>query len=151
MKVGTDALILGSWAGGLQFSEAVQPERILDIGTGSGILALMLAQRFPSAVVDAIELEPDAADQANQNVLGSPFAERITVHPRAFKAGRGRRTWWYATLPFFTTIPRVPIANATWRVTTTLYRFRRCSATSRDASQIEVNSLWSFLRTVRKN
>lgn len=106
MKVGTDALILGSWAGGLQFSEAVQPERILDIGTGSGILALMLAQRFPSAVVDAIELEPDAADQATQNVQGSPFAERITVHPRAFQGWERQADLVVCNPPFFHNHPK---------------------------------------------
>ena len=69
MKVGTDALILGAWAG----ESMTNPIQILDVGTGSGILALMLAQRFPSARVDAVELEPDAAAQAIENAAQSPF------------------------------------------------------------------------------
>lgn len=77
MKVGTDALVLGSWAG---MSMPVNgTSRVLDVGTGSGILALMLAQRFPKATVDAIDLEPDAAAQAAQNAGRSPFADRIHV------------------------------------------------------------------------
>ena len=57
MKVGTDALILGSWAGEWMVGQGRSPKRILDVGTGSGILALMVAQRFPDAIVHAIELE----------------------------------------------------------------------------------------------
>ena len=83
MKVGTDALVLGSWAGASLPSEHAFPHRILDVGTGSGILALMLAQRFPLALVDALELEPEAAAQAADNAANSPFSERIRVHARA--------------------------------------------------------------------
>ena len=60
--------------------------RILDIGTGSGILALMLAQRHKHAVVEAVELEPDAARQAAENVTASPFSARISVHEMAVQA-----------------------------------------------------------------
>ena len=51
---------------------------VLDIGTGSGILALMLAQRFPTAQVHAVELEPDAANQAHENSEGSPIRDLNT-------------------------------------------------------------------------
>ncbi len=71
MKVGTDGVLLGAWAH--------VGARILDIGTGTGIIALMMAQRFPEATVDAIEIDPDAAQQASENVARSPFAERIHV------------------------------------------------------------------------
>ena len=82
MKVGTDALILGCWAG----EDIEGLTRILDIGTGSGILALMLAQRHEQAVVEAVELEPDAAKQAAQNVAASPFSNRISVHAMSVQA-----------------------------------------------------------------
>lgn len=85
MKVGTDALILGAWAG----ESMDQPKHILDVGTGSGILALMMAQRFPSARVDAVELEPDAAAQAFKNAQESPFADHIVVHAQAVQAYAG--------------------------------------------------------------
>lgn len=71
MKVGTDGVLLGAWAYG--------GERILDIGTGTGIIALMMAQRFPEAMIDAIEIDHDAAVQAVENVTRSPFANRINV------------------------------------------------------------------------
>jgi tRNA1Val (adenine37-N6)-methyltransferase len=75
MKVGTDAILLGSWA------PVAGVRRILDIGSGSGLIALMLAQRTPSPVeIDAVELEPEAAGQAQENVQQSPWPERIRVH-----------------------------------------------------------------------
>lgn len=73
LKVSTEACILGAWA------EETGAERILDIGTGTGILALMLAQRYPDATIDAVEIDGTAARQATQNVAASPFADRIRV------------------------------------------------------------------------
>ncbi len=74
MKVNTDSMILGSWV------EVAAQTRMLDDGTGTGILALMLAQKAgPDAVIDAIELDADAAAQARENVLASPWAENINT------------------------------------------------------------------------
>ena len=72
MKVGTDGTLLGAWARG--------GDRILDVGTGTGLIALMLAQRFPQAMVDAIDIDSDACLQAHENVVASPFADRVNVH-----------------------------------------------------------------------
>lgn len=78
MKVGTDALLLGAWC--------PVPARglCLDIGTGSGLLALMLAQRTAGSAVhiDAVELDPAAALQAQSNVAASPWPTRIRVLER---------------------------------------------------------------------
>ena len=71
MKVGTDGLLLGAWALG--------GSRVLDIGTGTGLIALMMAQRFPDAHVDAIDIDADAAAQAEDNARRSPFADRVAV------------------------------------------------------------------------
>ena len=73
MKVCTDACTLGAWA------DLENASRILDIGTGTGLLALMAAQRNPSADIDAVELDADAFSQAADNVRKSAFSSRIRV------------------------------------------------------------------------
>lgn len=105
MKVGTDALVLGCWAG-----ENLQGvRRILDVGTGSGILALMLAQRHERAVVEAVELEPDAARQAAENAASSPFSARISVHEMAVQAWEGADVdLVVCNPPFFHNHPKSP-------------------------------------------
>ncbi len=71
MKVGTDGVLLGAWAnGGL---------RVLDVGTGSGIIALMIAQRYPDAHILGIDIDDGAVSQAIENVQGSPFACQISI------------------------------------------------------------------------
>lgn len=71
MKVGTDGVLLGAWAPG--------GTRILDIGTGTGLIALIMAQRFGGSMIDAIDIDADACEQARQNVAASPFPTRIHV------------------------------------------------------------------------
>lgn len=73
MKVGTDSILLGSWAKG----EAVH--HILDIGTGTGVLALMLAQRYPQAQINAVEIDKASALEASENIRQSPFSQRIRI------------------------------------------------------------------------
>jgi tRNA1Val (adenine37-N6)-methyltransferase len=75
MKVGTDGLLLGAWA------SAPQVRQVLDIGTGTGLLALMVAQRYPQAQITAIDLDPAACTQAQENVARSPWANRIQIYP----------------------------------------------------------------------
>ncbi|WP_310589297.1 tRNA1(Val) (adenine(37)-N6)-methyltransferase [Fibrivirga algicola] len=72
MKVCSDACVLGAWAD-------VAGNRLLDIGTGTGLLALMAAQRNPTAQIDAVELDEVAAGQALENVGASPFASQVRV------------------------------------------------------------------------
>lgn len=78
MKVCTDACILGAYIPDLEVD-------ILDIGTGTGLLALMLAQRISVGKVEAIEMEENAYKQACQNVQASPFANRVVVHHTAIQ------------------------------------------------------------------
>lgn len=74
MKVGTDAVVLGAWA------MHHKTDEMLDIGSGTGILALMLAQRFPKATIEAIEIEENAVEQAKDNIKDSKWSERIAIH-----------------------------------------------------------------------
>lgn len=71
MKVGTDGTLLGAWARGGQ--------TVLDTGTGTGLIALMMAQRFPEAQVVGVDVDPEAVAQARENVAISPFASRIQL------------------------------------------------------------------------
>ncbi len=74
MKVGTDAVLLGAW------TAIGAAGTILDIGSGSGIIALMLAQRSPEDTkIDAVELQPDDARQAFENIQASPWPGKVNV------------------------------------------------------------------------
>lgn len=76
MKVNTDALVLGAWLAGLSLPENL---RILDVGTGTGIIALMLAQAYPTAMVHALDISPDAIQDARANVEQSQYGDRLQV------------------------------------------------------------------------
>lgn len=93
MKVGTDGVLLGAWTpceqseirnGKYKISNQKSKisnlkSKILDIGTGSGLIALMLAQRCPNAQIDAIDIDPDAVSQARDNFAASPWSDRLHV------------------------------------------------------------------------
>jgi tRNA1Val (adenine37-N6)-methyltransferase len=79
-KVSTDACLLGAAA---DLSGAT---RILDIGTGTGLLALMAAQRTLGATIEAVELDSAAATQAAANVAASPWPGRVRVHAQSLAA-----------------------------------------------------------------
>ena len=73
MKVGTDGVLLGAWC-------PVEGARhVLDVGTGCGVIALMIAQRNASAVLDAIDIDHDAIEEATLNFKASPWGERLTA------------------------------------------------------------------------
>ena len=93
MKVGTDGVLLGAWAKG--------GPRILDIGTGTGIIALMMAQRYPEAQVTAIDIDEGAVRQAEQNVSKSPFLGRISVLQQAVQEHLGEYESIVSNPPFF--------------------------------------------------
>lgn len=78
MKVGTDGVLLGAW---VNISGA---NTILDIGTGTGIIALMLAQRS-RAKITGIEIEENAAGEAAENARNSPWTERISIQHISFQ------------------------------------------------------------------
>lgn len=104
MRVGTDGIILGSWAdvtGG--------ERRILDIGCGTGLLALMMAQRNLTAHIDAVEIEPLAAAEAELNCRNSPWTERLVVHEISVQAYAAQCTEKYDSIvsnpPYFINSP----------------------------------------------
>ncbi|MCB2197600.1 MAG: methyltransferase [Bacteroidetes bacterium] len=78
MKVGTDGVLLGAW------TDCEKAEKVLDIGTGTGLIALMIAQRS-NAMIDAIEIDRQATEQAVENVNKSPWAERVNVANKSFQ------------------------------------------------------------------
>ena len=72
MKIGTDGVLLGAWVPLEQ-----NPFSILDIGTGTGIIALMLAQRSTAQQIDALEIDENAFEQATDNFENSPWNDRL--------------------------------------------------------------------------
>ena len=73
MKVGTDGVLLGAW------TNIENARCILDIGTGSGLIALMLAQRCPKATISGIDICENAVSQAKENARNSPFSQKIDI------------------------------------------------------------------------
>ena len=80
MKINTDGVLLGALA------NADEPQHILDIGTGTGVIALMLAQRFANATIDAVEIDKAAAHTARANFQNSKFANRLALYAHSFES-----------------------------------------------------------------
>ena len=60
-----------------RLGKAINPQQILDIGTGTGLIAMMMAQRFENAIVKAIELDMDASQQAAENFQNTEWSNRL--------------------------------------------------------------------------
>lgn len=73
MMVGTDGVLLGAWA------DADGAAKVLDIGTGTGLIALMLAQRLPGAEIHAVEISKEATQLAQENIAATPWKDRMKV------------------------------------------------------------------------
>ena len=74
MKIGTDGVLLGAWT-----SVKSKPKTILDIGAGTGLIALMLAQRTEGSIIKAIEIDAAAAAEAAENFKNSPWFDRLEL------------------------------------------------------------------------
>lgn len=79
MKVGTDGVLLGAWA------NVEGAKTALDIGTGTGLIALMLAQRNATLPITGIDIDPAAVEQAKENVQNSPWRNRIVIKNEDFQ------------------------------------------------------------------
>lgn len=105
MKVGTDGVLLGAW------SRATEGN-VLDIGTGTGLIALMLAQRTQTALIDAIEIDVSSAEQAKENVADSPWNDRVSIQCKSVQEFAEGRTELYDLIvsnpPFFNNAYKAP-------------------------------------------
>lgn len=110
MKVCTDSCLFGAYI------PAEDAASALDIGTGTGLLALMLAQRS-QAQIEAVEIEPQAARQASENVAASPWADRVRVYPQSLQAFAQTNQLTYDLIlsnpPFFEASLQSPVAART--------------------------------------
>jgi tRNA1Val (adenine37-N6)-methyltransferase len=79
MKINTDGVLLAAK------TTSIAPKYILDIGAGTGVIALMLAQRFPEAEIHALEINASAAECAEKNFKDSPFSERLNLYSTDFQ------------------------------------------------------------------
>ena len=93
MKVGTDGVLLGAWARG--------GEQVLDVGTGTGLIALMMVQRYPEARVTALDIDEGAVRQATINVEQAEVKDRIRVVQQRIQEHEGQYDAIVSNPPFF--------------------------------------------------
>lgn len=110
MKVGTDSVLLGAW------TDCMSASRVLDIGCGTALLSIMIAQRNPLAIIDAVEIDHSAASQATDNVASSPFSSRIHVTNSDIFSFKPSRTYdlIICNPPYFTTSLHSPDSTRTF-------------------------------------
>jgi len=107
MKVGTDGVVLGAW-----FDVGETAARILDVGTGTGLIALMAAQRNPAARIDAVEIDVPSCRDAEENFAASPWGDRMRLFGEPFAAFCARTEEGYDRIvsnpPYFVRSLRSP-------------------------------------------
>ena len=116
MKVGTDGVLLGAWV------KAENPKRILDIGTGTGLIALMLAQRFSTATIEALEINEAAFLQAKSNFAISSWSSRLQAIHSALQDYKNSTKFdlIVSNPPYFESLKQVKTAREQARQTESL-------------------------------
>ena len=110
MKIGTDSILLGAWA------DTENTSSILDIGAGTGILSITLAQKTTNTNITGIEIDEDSVLQAQQNVINSPWSDRIKIIKcslQEFKSVSGKFDLIISNPPFFQNSLNTPDINRT--------------------------------------
>lgn len=103
MKVTTDGCLFGAWVAKQISEQNITADKIIDIGTGTGILSLMIAQKNPDCSIDAVEIDNNAYEQAIENIISSPWKENIrVVHAdiKSFEPGKKYDTI-FSNPPFY--------------------------------------------------
>lgn len=108
MKVCTDACLFGAW-----IAERLSGRKnVLDIGTGTGLLSLLYVQKNPASLIDAVEIDPLAAEQAQENFNTSPWNDRLTLYPGSIQEFSADKKYdlILTNPPFFENDLRSPLA-----------------------------------------
>lgn len=110
MKIGTDAVLLGAWA---KINSNVNS--VLDVGAGTGILALQLAQRSHAETIDALEIDPEAYEECVNNFENSPWGDRLFCYHASFTEFYSEMDEKYDLIvsnpPFFSEQPKFDVQN----------------------------------------
>lgn len=103
LKVGTDGVLLGAWA-----AAGCSPARILDVGTGTGVIALMMAQRFTQSTVTGIDIDCDSVEEAAANFASSPWPDRLEACLKAVQDWQEETDLIVSNPPFFINSLKAP-------------------------------------------
>lgn len=118
MKVGTDGVLLGAWV------DVAAVERVLDIGTGTGVIALMMAQRSESQTIVGVDIDPQAAQCAAKNFIDSPWSDRLqALHTSVQEYEGGTFDLVISNPPYFTNSLLCPDSSRTTARHTTSLSF----------------------------